>query len=92
MNRKPKMQHYTKKQFDAQFPSDAVCLDWLCSYLYPEGIYCKNCEAVTKHHRVKSRPSYSCDHCGHHVHPTARPLRSYWSGLKTECESTRMMT
>lgn len=71
MNRKPKMTRYAKKQFDTQFPNDGVCLDWLCSYLYPDGIYCKNCEQVTKHHRVKSRPSYSCDHCGHHVHPTA---------------------
>ena len=71
MNRKPKMTPYTKKDFDRQFPDDATCLDWLCTYLYPDGIYCKNCEEVTKHHRVQSRPSYSCDHCGHHVHPTA---------------------
>ncbi len=71
MNRKPKMTPYTKKQFDRQFPDDAICLEWLRNYLYPDGIYCETCEAVTKHHRVKSRPSYSCDHCGHHVHPTA---------------------
>jgi len=71
MNRKPKMTPYTKKQFDRQFSDDATCLEWLRNYLYPEGIYCETCEAVTKHHRVKSRPSYSCDHCGHHVHPTA---------------------
>jgi transposase len=74
MNRKPKMTPYTLKHFQTQFPNDAVCLDWLCSYLYPDGIYCKNCEQVTKHHRVKSRPSYSCDHCGHHVHPTAATI------------------
>lgn len=71
MNRKPKMTPYTLKHFQMQYPNDAVCLDWLCAYLYPDGIYCKNCEQVTKHHRVKSRPSYSCDHCGNHVHPTA---------------------
>src|SRR6202167_2033365 len=70
-NRKPNMLPYTLKDFQKQFPDDATCLDWLRNYLYPDGIYCKNCEAVTKHHRVKSRPSYSCDHCGHHVHPTA---------------------
>jgi transposase-like protein len=71
MNSKPKMQKCTKKDFDRQFPDDAVCLEWLKNYLYPDGIFCQNCEAITKHHRVKSRPSYSCDHCGHHVHPTA---------------------
>jgi transposase len=70
-NRKPKMLPYTLKDFQKQFPDDATCLDWLRNYLYPDGIFCETCEAVTKHHRVKSRPSYSCDHCGHHVHPTA---------------------
>jgi transposase len=70
-NRKPAMKPYTLKQFQAQFPDDATCLEWLKNYLYPDGIYCIKCEAVTKHHRVVSRPSYSCDRCGHHVHPTA---------------------
>src|SRR5438105_9428389 len=71
MNRKPKMRKYTKKDFDKKFPDDATCLEWLKSYLYPEGIFCEKCKRVTKHHRVVSRPSYSCDYCGHHVHPTA---------------------
>lgn len=71
MNRKPKMERYTKKQFDAQFPNDAACLEWLKNRLYPDGIYCKNCEDITKHYRLASSPSYSCEHCGNHVHPTA---------------------
>src|SRR5712692_8976281 len=71
MNRKPKMRKYTKKDFDRQFPDDASCLEWLKSYLYPDGVFCEKCNRVTKHHRVASRPSYSCDYCGHHVHPTA---------------------
>jgi transposase len=71
MNRKPKMKKFTKKDFDHQFTDDATCLEWLKSYLYPEGIFCDKCKRVTKHHRVISRPSYSCDYCGHHVHPTA---------------------
>src|SRR5437870_3414807 len=71
MNRKPKMRKYTKKDFDRQFPDDATCLEWLKSYLYPDGVFCEKCNRVTKHHRVASRPSYSCDYCGHHVHPTA---------------------
>jgi transposase len=70
-NRKPNMLPYTLKDFQKQFPDDATCLEWLRNYLYPDGIFCDACSAVTKHHRVKSRPSYSCDHCGHHVHPTA---------------------
>jgi transposase len=70
-NRKPNMLPYTIKDFRKQFPDDAACLEWLKNRLYPEGIFCDACQAITKHHRVKSRPSYSCDHCGHHVHPTA---------------------
>lgn len=70
-NPKPKMERFTFKWFEQMFPDDAACLEWLRGYLYPDGIYCKLCKKVTKHHRVASRPSYSCDHCGHHVHPTA---------------------
>ena len=70
-NRKPKMLPFTVKDFQKQFPDDATCLEWLKNYLYPDGIFCEACNAITKHHRVASRPSYSCDHCGHHVHPTA---------------------
>lgn len=65
------MRKYTIRDFERDFPDDDACLEWLRNYLYPEGIYCKVCQAVTKHHRVKSRPSYSCDRCGHHEHPMA---------------------
>jgi len=71
MNRKSPMIRFTLKDFQARFPDDASCLEWLRQRLYPEGIFCKTCGQVTKHHRVVSRPSYSCDVCGHHVHPTA---------------------
>ena len=67
----PRMQWFTFKNFEGMFPDDASCLEWLRNYLYPEGIFCKLCQRVTKHHRTVSRPSYSCDQCGHHVHPTA---------------------
>lgn len=66
-----KMGKFTFKDFEAMFPDDAACLEWLRQYLYPEGIFCKICNEVRQHHRVVSRPSYSCDYCGHHVHPTA---------------------
>jgi transposase len=62
---------YTIRDFEAQFPDDSTCLEWLRQSLYPDGVFCQKCQRVTKHHRVASRPSYSCDQCGHHVHPTA---------------------
>lgn len=68
---KPRMQRFTYKDFEQMFPDDASCLEWLRNFLYPDGIFCQLCKRVTKHHRTASRPSYSCDNCGHHVHPTA---------------------
>jgi transposase-like protein len=70
-NRQNKAQKFTINDFNAMFPDDAACLEWLRGYLYPEGIDCKTCQRVTKHHRDAGRPSYSCDYCGHHEHPTA---------------------
>src|SRR5438067_9498904 len=80
------MQNYTINDFNRDFPDDDSCLEWLKDYLYPDGIFCKLCGEVTKHHRVKSRPSYSCDRCGHHEHPmagtiyqdTRTPLRTWF--------------
>lgn len=70
-NSQNKSQKFTINDFNAMFPNDAACLDWLRGYLYPDGIECKICDRVTKHHRDAGRPSYSCDYCGHHEHPTA---------------------
>src|SRR5260370_8646158 len=72
MNRNLKMTKYTKKDSVRQFSTYGVCLEWLFRRFYPEGtVFCDKCQKETKHHRVVSRPSYSCDFCGHHVHPTA---------------------
>ena len=65
------MKKYSIRDFDRDFPDDDACLDWLKDFLYPNGIPCKVCGEVTKHYRIKSRPSYSCSRCGHHVHPMA---------------------
>jgi transposase len=62
---------YSVSDLAIDFPDEAACLEWLVSYRWPSGITCKVCMVVTKHHRVASRRSYSCDRCGHHVHPTA---------------------
>src|ERR1051326_576573 len=68
---KSPMERYTIRDFERDFPTDEACLEWLRDYLYPDGIYCKGCNAITKHHRVRSRLSYSCARCGHHEHPMA---------------------
>lgn len=62
---------YTVKDLREDFPDDDACLEWLVNYLYPEGITCKRCTVVTKHHKLKDRKVYSCDRCGAQVSPTA---------------------
>jgi transposase len=77
MARKPRkqekspMKRYTIKDFRQDFPDDEACLEWLKNYRWPNGIHCPICSKVTKHHFIASRKSYSCQDCGHHVHPTA---------------------
>lgn len=65
------MQKYTVKDFMNDFPDDNACLEWLKNHRWPEGIFCEKCGKVTKHHLIESRKSFSCQECGHHVHPTA---------------------
>src|SRR3989442_9833905 len=60
---------YSLMEFMRDFPDDATCLEYLVAKLYPQGIFCPNCNKVTKHHRVKARPAYSCQFCGHHESP-----------------------
>lgn len=65
---------YTKADLERDFPNDAACLAYLwrqnCSE-DGEHAHCPQCGELRKFHRVKSRPSYSCDVCGKHLHPTA---------------------
>src|SRR5919201_1838297 len=60
---------YTVFEFEREFPDDAACLDFLVGKLYPDGIWCPKCLKVTKHHRLKNRPAYACQFCGHHEYP-----------------------
>lgn len=68
---KNKMAKYTMKDFEAEFPNDDSCLEYILNSRWPDGITCPECEKVTKHHKVVNRPCYECDYCGHQVFPTA---------------------
>src|SRR5690242_7143393 len=56
-------------EFDRMYPDDAACLTKLVEMLYPEGFHCPKCGKVTKHYRIKARPAYSCQFCGHLEYP-----------------------
>lgn len=83
------MQRYTIVDFGNQFTNNDACLEWLKNHLYPNGIFCKKCNRITKHHKDTGRPSYSCDYCGHHFHPTTgtifekstTPLKSWFHAI-----------
>jgi transposase len=65
---------YSLMEFMRTYPDDAACMGFLWRGRFaPDGSHaaCPKCEQERKFHRVKSRPSYSCDTCGHHIHPTA---------------------
>jgi len=86
------MDKYTIRQFNADFPDDDACLESLVRQIYPtypDGIHCRTCEEIRKHHRLTSRKAYSCDHCGTHVYPLAgtifekssTPLKSWFYAM-----------
>jgi transposase-like protein len=65
---------YSLMEFSREFPDDAACLEHLWRSRFAadgEHAECPKCKRVRKFHKVKSRPSWSCDSCGHHIHPTA---------------------
>lgn len=65
------MAKYTIQDLKGDFPNDEACLEWLKNRRWPDGIFCEQCDRVTMHYLVIARKSYSCQFCGHHVHPTA---------------------
>jgi transposase len=81
---------YTRNQFDAEFPSDDVCLETIKEQRFPGGVTrCHKCEEERKHYRVSGRTAYACDHCGNHVYPLAgtifekstTPLRIWFQAM-----------
>jgi transposase len=83
------MRKYTIHDFNRDFPDDNACLDFMRDMIYPDGIECRTCERITKHHRLKGRKAYSCDRCGTHVYPLAgtifeksrTPLKSWFHAM-----------
>jgi transposase len=65
---------YSLAEFARECPDDAACLDLLWRERYASGGHrtaCPKCRRERKFHRVRSRPAYSCDSCGHSLYPLA---------------------
>jgi transposase len=66
MSKKP----LTITQFFKQFPTDESCLQHLFEVRFGQGYACPKCERPSNWYRIKAERAYSCQWCGHHLHPT----------------------
>lgn len=68
---------YSLIEFLDEFPNDDACLDWLWRNRYSangEDAHCPKCERLTtfaRYQTAQQRQSWTCQSCGHHLHPTA---------------------
>jgi transposase-like protein len=60
----------TIREFFKQFPDDETCLQHLFTVRFGQGHTCPKCERPSKWHRIKAERAFSCQWCGHHLHPT----------------------
>ncbi len=56
-------------EFFKQFSSDEACLEHLFNVRFGQGHVCPKCERAAKWYRLASEQAYSCQWCGHHIHP-----------------------
>lgn len=86
----PKELRYTVADFNCEFPNDEVCLEYIKEQRWPNGItQCEKCGVERKHHRVRHRTAYACDHCGSHIYPlagtvfekTTTPLKTWFYAM-----------
>lgn len=63
------MKQTNVRQFFKQFPTDEACLEHLFNVRFGQGHDCPKCGRSAKWYRLKSEQAFSCQWCGHHIHP-----------------------
>jgi transposase len=63
------MKPITVRQFFSQFPNDETCLAHLFQVRFGQGHECPKCKRSAKWYRLASEQAFSCQWCGHHIHP-----------------------
>lgn len=61
---------YTIKQFQQEFPTDNVCLDYIFAQKYGKSPKCPKC-SKKGFSKVSERKCYACNWCGYQIHPVA---------------------
>ncbi|MEO3414197.1 IS1595 family transposase [Roseovarius sp. CAU 1744] len=57
------------RQFFKQFPDDEACLLHLFDVRFGQGHDCPKCKREAKWYPLTNEKAYSCQWCGHHIHP-----------------------
>lgn len=63
------MKATTVREFFKLFPDDDACLAHLFDVRFGQGHECFKCKRAAKWYRVASEKAFSCQWCGHHIHP-----------------------
>jgi len=77
------MKALTIQQFFNQFPDDDTCLAHLFNVRFGQGYVCPKCKRESKWYKIRAERAYSCQWCGHHLHPTVgTPFESSRTSLQ----------
>lgn len=60
----------TTTAFFRLYPDDGTCLTHLFNTRFGQGFTCPSCERPSNWFRIQAERAYSCQWCGHHLHPT----------------------
>lgn len=61
----------TVLDFFKKYPDEETCLDHIMEVRYGKHCECPKCGRDSTFYRIKKRPAYSCEFCGHHIYPMA---------------------
>jgi len=68
----PTVKEYSLARFNAEFPDDDACLEFLFKQRFANIPHCPRCGVVAaEFYRVQGRTCYACVHCRHQLYPTA---------------------
>ena len=68
------MKPATVRQFFQNFPDDQACLAHLFDVRFGQGRTCPKCKRSAKWYPLKAEKAFSCQWCGHHIHPMVGTL------------------
>jgi len=83
------------QEFNRRFPDEDTCLNHLMRTRFGERLTCFQCQKEATYYRTKKRRSFTCEHCGYQVYPTAgtpfestrTPLRDWFYVMFLFCAS-----